>query len=1244
MNGSAFTSNGGDHSNVYQADISHTDTQILRALELIYDPRSSNEHRQDASQYLEQIKAQDQAPNHGYILAANKSHSPVVRHYGLSLLEDAIRHRWTTYTAGQSLALREWVLKLAQSVAKEDPVFIRNKIAQLWVEIAKRSWVLDWMDMDELLVRLWNGSVCQKELVLEVLETLSENSFGKEDTTTALRGTELSKACVEIFTPAQIMIDHFPRRDTSINVRFGGEGWLFRISELLRWYGQEGQNNPELQTCAVKALSTLKSVVYWVILRAIATTNCIQRICESLTMSNQAMQLIAVETLNALYNRPNYTDDDVRDLVWPLFEHETVNTLKHLYQWSIVNANDIDEEKYLLCKKFSEMIHNVGQFLDSKSDNVPQEADLLNFLDLLLRIVQNESLHVSIPVLHLWINLLDSNSIGNSPPVMSLIGPLLEICSQRLLRYEALPEDSGVPAILFLKEDIDTIPERHAFLGNYARFCKDIVNCIVQKQPFDAINHILDQTDQVLNHLYDGEPPINAQAYSKTSIPALKLDARFSVIEASLLGYSRWRAVRRAKKDVGPLIHPSSFAKPSLKETMSIITGPINQRIQEWCIHLMELRFEDPTILQRVVNLTVEFAESTLKGNRESVIRVFHFVFDMMKVLKDIREQPKGFVYNEAVSECRRYCGQQLQRLALRGADQLMTAYREIEVTVSNYCQSTNVDQQERDRCISVLLVIVQRAANIDQQKREARLEEFIAHVIQKWQDPSLSSSLSSFSGFCDLLGLSNLQNYLVSRKVNQIEDWAAAPLDDEGQAMRFQMEAARDNLPLRTTKTFLGISVERTEPGTYPYQVANALWSKYLPIILPNLLQLISLAHSFSDPASWSELPSELRGIPARVLRDRYWQVGISSGSRDDFYSQIEETKLTMEGLASTIRSSLRMVRETSYRLLYSMSLLGNTIYDYDGLPEPLSRAVFSNASALTVHQTGMILAGIPPIIYSCPDHARAHFVPPLLIAMFEFLDQKVSTEWARIEQRKAAGGPDDDLVEEMKDEAILRQLTNTTVSFVVRLLEPDAPVSQQPSPSSLRTFILATPRALKPLILFCTHALRMHDSRACGLITRVLRSVLPAFTTATADAAAVREFLASDVLKACIESLHDPYFVDIQSDLALLIASILAAYAAQTETPRLILLSLPGMTVQGVDAALAKLMEGGEGKRQRAVVLKLLEGLRGVSVSEMGKLPKEGRGRSKLEEKYVQGSVQGLKGRKGSTPELGGVADMFV
>jgi hypothetical protein len=57
--------------------------------------------------------------------------------------------------------------------------------------------------------------------------------------------------------------------------------------------------------------------------------------------------------------------------------------------------------------------------------------------------------------------------------------------------------------------------------------------------------------------------------------------------------------------------------------------------------------------------------------------------------------------------------------------------------------------------------------------------------------------------------------------------------------------------------------------------------------------------------------------------------------------------------------------------------------------------------------------------------------------------------------------------------------------------------------------------------------------------------------------------------------------------------------------------------------------------------VVLKLLEGVRGVAVADMGRLPREKR-RSRLEERYLKEGGKGKEGRSGSV-ELGGVADMF-
>jgi len=155
------------------------------------------------------------------------------------------------------------------------------------------------------------------------------------------------------------------------------------------------------------------------------------------------------------------------------------------------------------------MLSCIGNYLDRKFDTMPPGVDIQAFLDLLLTVVQSQSLVVSIPVLVTWTRLLQNRSLGPAIAKTRLIGPLLVVCSSRLVRYESLPEDTQDPTYILLMEDTDTVPERHAFLGNYRRYSSQVIENIVQLTLSDAISYILDQADNVLRHLYDGQPPLN---------------------------------------------------------------------------------------------------------------------------------------------------------------------------------------------------------------------------------------------------------------------------------------------------------------------------------------------------------------------------------------------------------------------------------------------------------------------------------------------------------------------------------------------------------------------------------------------------------------------------------------------------------------------------------------------------------------------------------------------------------------
>ncbi|KAI5304713.1 hypothetical protein KEM55_009308, partial [Ascosphaera atra] len=263
---------------------------IIQALTIIHDRATPNTTRHEASDFLESQKTsvpRDLAAQNGFLLAIEKGNAPMVRHFGLSLLQHVLAHGCATTTGANGNAsatanadddaaraalwgIRGSVLQLTSSLTPADPAYIRNKVALLWVEVAKRIWGLDWWSMDEELVALWsNGGLLYKEFVLTVLETLSEDIIHREDTASSLRGTDLNRKLVEICTPAEVFERVFKIREEARALRCGGEGWLVRVSAFLAECSGNWGGDPMVKTCAMAALGTLTSMLAWAMPQAV---------------------------------------------------------------------------------------------------------------------------------------------------------------------------------------------------------------------------------------------------------------------------------------------------------------------------------------------------------------------------------------------------------------------------------------------------------------------------------------------------------------------------------------------------------------------------------------------------------------------------------------------------------------------------------------------------------------------------------------------------------------------------------------------------------------------------------------------------------------------------------------------------------------------------------------------------------------------------------------------------------------
>ena len=273
-----------------------SEAHIVQALNVIFDTASSNEARAEATKFLDEAKQLDQAPLAGFQLALDAAHTAALRHYGLSMLEHAVKYRWEDYNPEQIGALRGYTVQLAHNLTEHDPAFLRNKVAQLWTEIAKRSWAKEWMDMDRQLVELWESSMHHREVVLYVLETLTEEVFNREDITADLRGGDLGRACVEIFAPSYSPDAQSETREGSTkgsDIRYGKEGWLQRLCDCLSWCLSQGSERDErARASTVKVLHTLRAAMSWTLPLAMAKVHIVDHACAALAVPVVSIQQV----------------------------------------------------------------------------------------------------------------------------------------------------------------------------------------------------------------------------------------------------------------------------------------------------------------------------------------------------------------------------------------------------------------------------------------------------------------------------------------------------------------------------------------------------------------------------------------------------------------------------------------------------------------------------------------------------------------------------------------------------------------------------------------------------------------------------------------------------------------------------------------------------------------------------------------------------------------------------------------
>ena len=168
-----------------QAEVEGLCADLIRAVQAQMDPMSSSNVRMQAITHCENFKEQSPpalgvqcglylSQNNG----SNKCLTGIIRHFGLKLVEDIIKLRWNDMSGEEKVYVKNNAMRLmdegASDILSED-LHIKDVIARIVVEIAKREWPQQWPSFLTELEALCTKGNTQTELVMFVMLRLTED-------------------------------------------------------------------------------------------------------------------------------------------------------------------------------------------------------------------------------------------------------------------------------------------------------------------------------------------------------------------------------------------------------------------------------------------------------------------------------------------------------------------------------------------------------------------------------------------------------------------------------------------------------------------------------------------------------------------------------------------------------------------------------------------------------------------------------------------------------------------------------------------------------------------------------------------------------------------------------------------------------------------------------------------------------------------------------------------------------------
>lgn len=939
--------------------------ELSRAVELTLSPDITQEERLQAYNACESFKESSPwCAQAGLLLASGAQHSPVVKHFGLQLMENTVKFRWIRITQTEKLFIKENAMKLLY-LGGWEAGHLNDALARVIVEMIKREWPQQWPTLLVELSDACNAGHLQTEIVLHVFLRLVEDIATLQTFGHIQRRRDIYQALTsnmgEIFS--------FFMRLIELHVQG------FREKTTAGDFTAANSHGRVVQV----VLQTLTGFVEWVQSQHIVTNNgrLLHILC--ILLQDESFQIPALDCLLHICNRKGAIKD--RKALLMLFSEDAITCIYH----AIVAANNIiDEKRYLILKKLSQLLASLAQQLVFLWPFVMQQEIWMPLLvESVLLLMSHPSLTIAHTTALICLALFKHEQISKHPQVVAAVPRWLQVSAPKVLKvaYPATRAAGGHDVISYACLDYDSEQEFAAFFIRCRAEILDTYRYSMTIAPLVTWSFVEQWTQSALDKVSSCPAEISAQhpLYIEWEALSMVLDVSLSRL---LIAEPRADVVQGLRL-LQRCVSCNPLAPPMLSYLLSFISALFV------FLSCASCQLAGPGVGSAGVEL---------------LPRVLDKIFASLVYEADTPEN----YGSRTVKNVRRHASGLLVKLALKYPLLLLPVFNRMHSSANAVLSRPELSALCSVTLQEALLIVSNHFCSYERQS--ALVAEVLGDGPSRWV--ALSPHLSSAAGLCALIGLSS--DPVIAE--NEHADARRTLIHAVALVLGIVKRTQVPDDPDKATRG--GFGAGTTLAG-------NPLWRNPCAVhvlpLLPHILALTRTLHDLHLPASKSLIHPGYTNIFRLSVAEQQNLLGLRDVGDCTATTPVDK----MQNYLHTLHENCCLI------IGAAATTIGRELYAVGGLARALQSTLLHGLAHLPDHWLRTVVrTSVKSLIHHCSPKHFADVAIPVIECLTHFLLQHLTSRWEYITSLYESGkleetGNIDNNTQEVLEDILLRVLT---------------------------------------------------------------------------------------------------------------------------------------------------------------------------------------------------------------------------